>query len=157
MTDVDELVLDATSEANTQIAPYPYELEDIVAKLEYRPQWYFELVDEDRGQGSRGLTFEVYTTGYDTYHVDRGQTYRVVHYFPVPPAAYNRQSWMRWVLDRLIEVETHEACEFMQVDGKRPFAPNHGPGWDPYAVRELNTTEAAETTFRGERREGTQS
>lgn len=39
---------------------------------------------------------------------------------------------------------------------ERPFAPNHGPGWDPYTVRELNRVEHAETTFRGERREGTQ-
>jgi hypothetical protein len=30
------------------------------------------------------------------------------------------------------------------------------PGWDPYGIRELNSVEAAETTFRGERREGSQ-
>ena len=74
----------------------------------------------------------------------------------MPPATYNHQSWLEWVRDRLLEVEAHETCEFMQVDGKRPFAPNHGPGWNPYVVRSLNTAEAAETTFRGERRAGTQ-
>ncbi len=141
---------------NTNEAPWPHELEKIVVQLAYRPGWRFALQHEDRGQGSEGLTFEVYSLGYDTYHVDRGEHYRVVHYFPVPPAAYNRESWARWVLDRLIEVETHECCEFLVVDGKRPFAPNHGPGWDPYVVRELNSTEAAETTFKGEHRPGTQ-
>jgi hypothetical protein len=72
------------------------------------------------------------------------------------------------VFDRLVDIETHEAAEFFKLvtrgDGQRtpdfvqrPFAPNHGPGHDPYMVRELNTIEAAETTFRGERREGTQA
>lgn len=142
---------------NENQAPYPEELQDIVENLHYRPGWQFFLRDLDRGQGSEGLTLQILSQGYDSYHPNRGETYRVWHYFPVPPAAYNRQSWMRWVFDRLVEVETHEACEFMQVNGKRPFAPNHSPGWDPYSVRELNTVEAAETTFRGERREGTQA
>lgn len=148
--------MSGTAILNTNEAPYPEALQQIVQDLEYRPGWRFSLAYEDRGQGSNGLTLKVLSLGYDTYHPDRGETYGVWHYFPVPPAAYNRESWMRWVLDRLVEVETHEACEFLQVDGKRPFAPNHGPGWDPYVVRELNTTEAAETTFRGERREGSQ-
>ena len=134
---------------NTNVAPFPNELADIVEHLEYRRGYAFEL------QGSEGLTFKVLSAQVDTYDQDR--PLRVWHYFPVPPAAYNRESWLRWVLDRLVEIETHEACEFMVVDGARPFAPNHGPGWDPYTIRELNTVEAAETSFRGERDEGSQS
>jgi hypothetical protein len=140
-----------------QIADYPHNLKRIVDEIIYRPGWAFVLDDLDRGQGSEGLTFQVCSKGYDTYHPDRGETYRVWHYFPVPPAAYNDRSWKRWILERLIEIETHEVCEFLQIDGKRPFAPNHGPGHDPYFVRELNEIEDAETTFRGERREGSQS
>lgn len=142
---------------NTNQAPYPEDLDEIVNNLEYRPGWTFGLVDIDRGQGSEGLTFIVTSQGYDTYNVNRGETYKVRHYFIVPAASYNRRSWLRWVLDRLIDIETHEVCEFMQVDGKRPFAPNHGPGFDPYVVREMNTIEDAETTFRGDRKEGSQS
>lgn len=144
-----------------QEAPYPHELDKLVRALEYRPGWYFELRHLDRGQGSTGLTFSVYTVGYDTYHPERGQHYRVVHYFPVPPASYNRESWLRWLLERLLEVERHECCEFFQLrrlerDGEsverdRPFAPNHGPGWDPYIVLHMNTPEAAATRFTGER------
>jgi hypothetical protein len=150
------------AEQNTQVAPWPDDLDAIVSTMVYRPGWRFALQHEDRGQGSAGLTFEVVSLGYDTYHLDRGQTYRVAHWFPVPPAAYNRQSWLRWVLDRLIEIETHEACEFFRLNeadekGISPFAPNHGPGWDPYGVRELNSAEHAETTFRGEHRAGTQA
>lgn len=149
---------------NVQEAPYPVALAEMVAQLDYRPGWTFELEEMDRDDGSDkpqeehsvGLTFRVTTLGYNTYYPERGEYYGVRHEFPVPPATYNRESWKRWLLDRLIEIETHECCEFFQIDGKRPFVPNHGPGWDPYGVRELNTAEAAETTFRGKRREGTQ-
>ena len=99
-----------------QVAPFPYELADLVSKLEYRPGWTFELShDLDRGQGSRGLTLVIVSQGYDTYHPDRGETYRVAHLMPVPPAAYDRRSWQRWLLEQLLLVERHEACEFFQI------------------------------------------
>lgn len=132
-----------------QRAPWPEKLVQLVDKAVYRPGWRLTLEDLPRGQGSEGLTFCVYTVGYNTYDVDKGQTYRVVHYFPVPPASYNEESWKRWVLDRLIEVETHEACEFLQIDGTRPFAPHHGPGWDPYIVLHHGDDVDARTDFRG--------
>jgi len=138
------------SETNmNQVAPWPHTLDRLVQAAEYRPGWRLTLEDLDRGQGSKGLTFCVYTVGYDTYNVDNGQTYRVVHYFPVPPAAYNEESWKRWILERLIEVETHEACEFLQIDGTRPFAPHHGPGWDPYVIFHHGSDTDARTDFRG--------
>jgi hypothetical protein len=140
----------------TQEAPYPTALEEVVRGLTYRPGWTFTLEYLDRGQGSLGLTFVVTSRGYDTYNPDRGETYRVHHYMVVPAASYDRGSWERWVLDQLLLIEQHETCEFMVVDGRRPFAPNHGPGRDPYVVRELGTVADAETTFRGERREGSQ-
>jgi hypothetical protein len=145
------------TDLSSQVAPFPEELEDIVMMLEYRPGWTFKLEDIDRGQGSKGLTFIVTSLGYDTYNPEQGENYRVHHYFPVPPAAFVRSSWQRWILDRLIELETHEACEFMAVNGGRPFAPIHAPGHDPYIVRELSRVEDVETTFRGERKAGSQA
>lgn len=135
---------------NTQTAPYPDALEQLVDQLEYRPHWRFSLTDVDRGQGSKGLTFTVVSVGYDSYHPDRGETYGVRHYFPVPPAAYNEENWKRWLLDRLIEVETHEACEFFQVGGDRPFAPHHGPGNDPYTIFHHGSDLDRRTSFRGD-------
>ena len=38
------------------------------------------------------------------------------------------------------------ASEFFKVDGERPYQPNHGPGNDPYTIRELTTDEARRTT-----------
>lgn len=131
-------------------------LSDVVKAATYRPGWRIGLAHVKRGD-EEGLRLDVISVGYDTYHPDRGETYRVQHSFIVPAPSYNRQSWTRWLFDRFVDIETHEACEFFVLGARRPFAPNHGPGHDPYTLRELNTVEAAETTFRGERREGTQA
>jgi hypothetical protein len=135
---------------NMQTAPFPTELADLVAALTYRPGWEFNLGHLERGQGSEGLTLDIVTRGYDSYHPDRGEVYRVHHYMPVPPAAYDRRSWQRWLLEQLLLVERHEACEFFTIGGDRPYAPSHGPGNDPYLVREVGTEEDRRTSFRGD-------
>lgn len=152
-----------------QEAPYPQALSDLVKALRYKPGWrvYLTSVDYDRGQGSRGLTLIVNITGPDSYHPERDVS--VNHLFPVPPAAYDKRSWRRWLFDRLGDVDTHERCEWFQVrtpvagelqyrgqDGEmhelvdRPYAPSHGPGNDPYLVREVGTDLDRRTSFRGE-------
>jgi hypothetical protein len=47
-------------------------------------------------------------------------------------------------------VERHEAMEFFEIDGTKPYRPNHGPGWDPYIVTQLSTDLDRRTDFRGE-------
>jgi hypothetical protein len=138
------------SEKLLQEAPWPTELEELVTACTYRPGWMVSLENVDRGQGSEGLTLAIYSLGFDTYHPDRGETYRVVHYFPVPPAAYNRRSWQRWLLEQFLLVERHEACEFFKINGERPYAPHHGPGNDPYIIFDHGTDEDVRTSFRGE-------
>ena len=135
---------------NVQEAPYPHELEDLVRRVSYRPGWEFRLEHIDRGQGSVGLTLDIITKGYDSHHPERGEVYRVHHYWPVIPAAFNRASWQRWLFDRCMAVEQHECMEFFRIDGEQPYAPNHGPGEDPYVVRELTTDVARRTRFTGE-------
>jgi len=146
-----------------QTAPEPEVLRYLVDRLSYRPGWTFGLADIDRGQGSEGLTLIIITRGYDSYHPDRGENYRVSHYMPVPPAAYDFRSWRHWLLEQLLLVERHEAMEFFAVHDSpgsehkvRPYAPSHGPGNDPYIIREVGTAEDAETSFRGIRKEGSQ-
>lgn len=79
--------------------------------------------------------------------------YQVHHYKLVPAATFNWSSWMRWLLDMCMEVELHEAMEFATVviDGKplKPFAPNHGPGHNPYVVREFSTELERRTKYTG--------
>lgn len=146
--------------ANIQTAPYPDELADLVGRLRYRPGWRFVLATVDRDKDREGqvvgsgLTLDIITRGFDSYHPERGENYSVHHYRIVPPATYNRQSWRRWLLDQCLAVEGHEACEFFVIeedDGTliHPFAPNHGPGADPYRVVEYESEEARRTSFRG--------
>ena len=134
----------------SQTAPFPVDLAELVKTLQYRPGWTFALIDLNRGQGSEGLTLDIVTLGYNSYHIDRGQHYSVHHYMPVPPAAYDKRSWRRWLFDQVLLVERHEACEFFQINGERPYAPHHGPGNDPYIVFEHGTNEDTQTSFRGD-------
>ena len=144
-----------------QEAPFPHILAGLVARLAYKQGWTFRLVDLDRGQGSRGLTLVIRITGPDSY--DPAREICVDHYMLVPPAAYDERSWRRWLFDQVLLVERHEAMEFFRLttpvgddslDGAlredRPFAPSHGPGNDPYLIREVGTDEDRRTSFRGE-------
>jgi hypothetical protein len=137
-------------DALTQVAPYPELLAELVRRTKYRPGWKFSLVDIDRGQGSKGLTLDIVTCGYNSYHPEQGENYRVHHYMIVPPAAYDRRSWQRWLFEQILLVERHEAMEFFTVDGSKPYAPSHGPGNDPYIVREIGSELDQQTSFRGE-------
>lgn len=136
-----------------QEAPFPETLVGLVERLEYRPNWRFRLCNHDRGQGSEGLTLIIVTQGYDSYNPQDGETYRVQHFMPVPPASYNEQSWKRWLLEQCLLVERHECCEFFKIDGKRPYAPHHGPGNDPYIIFERGTDLDARTMYTGEVRD----
>lgn len=140
----------------SQEAPYPDSLGYLVKRLAYRPGWRFRLEVLDRGQGSRGLTLVITTLGYESYHPERGENYRVNHYMPVPPAAYDSRSWQHWLLEQLLLVERHEAMEFFAICDSpgsdhrvRPYAPSHGPGSDPYLIREIGTREDQRMSFRG--------
>lgn len=141
----------------TQVAPFPTMLADLVETFRYRPGWRFWLGHMDRGQGSEGLTLDIITAAVNSYHVNICETchsavtdYRVHHYMIVPAASYNRRSWRRWLLEQCFLVEQHEACEFADFGGDRPFAPNHGPGNDPYLLVEVGTDLDRRTSFRGE-------
>jgi hypothetical protein len=117
-----------------QEAPYPVELADLVEKLAYRPGWAFKLVHADRGQGSVGLTLIITTLGYNSYHPEDGENYRVSHYMIVPAASFNRRSWENWLFEQLLDVEKHECMEFFRIDGEPTRPPAHGPGNSPYLV-----------------------
>lgn len=141
-----------------QEAPYPHDLADLVNRARFRPGYKVWLEDRDRGQGSKGLTLVVLTAEVDTYRPDEPRP--VHHYFIVPAAAYNRESWRSWLFEQLHLVSRHEDMEWYREvadDGTehRPYAPNHGPGWDPYLITVVAPVEAKRTSFRGELNEGT--
>lgn len=148
---------DADDEVRTALQhfPFPEELQKLVNSLTYKPGWTFRLVDMVRDHSpeglalSRGLTLVVKSRTFNSYHPEEGNTYEVHHYRPVPPATYDMRSWRRWLLDEIVTIEQHEACEFFQIDGERPYAPSHGPGNNPYMIREVGTDLDQRTSFKG--------
>lgn len=131
-----------------QAAPFPQVLADLVKDLNYARDWRFSMTNMDRGQGSSGLTLIINIHEPDSYNPDR--TISVNHYFPVPPAAYDMRSWRRWLFECIMLVHRHEAMENFKIGDERPYAPSHGPGNDPYMVREIGTLVDQKTSFTGE-------
>lgn len=125
---------------NVQIGPQGSAelLEDVIAGVTYKPGWMVALKYMKRhGEhlaGGEGLTLSVRVTCADS--TKPGESVGLHHLFAVPPAAYNRETWERWVLDCLIQVETHEALEWFKVGGQAPYFPAHGTqnGFNPYTI-----------------------
>lgn len=141
----------------SQIAPYPNGLYQLINSIRYKKGWRFTLYDDylrdppsTHSGESRGLTLSILIDTPDSYHPEN--MIRVQHLFPVPPATYNHESWQRWLLDRILQVEQHEACEFFTITEPeliKPFAPLHGPGEDPYRIVEYATNKQRRTSFQG--------
>lgn len=138
------------TETMHQTAPYPAALADLVERCTYRPGWQVALYGNryDRGQGSIGLTLVITTDTINSYRHD--EPMRVNHLFVVPAASYDERSWRRWLFECFHQVELHEAMEFFTIDGQKPYAPSHGPGNDPYLLREFGTEIDRRTSFRGD-------
>lgn len=161
---------------NLQYAPYPDDLEVAVDELRgvvIFDGWHFWLSDEPRDFAdpdtrkipiAGGLTFNLTIPCHDSYHPE---VYQPVHHLhPVPAATYNRQSWERWLLDRILDSLVHEAGECLIFETpernaagdvqialpptqRRPFAALHGPGDNPYVVHEYSDDRQRNTSFRG--------
>jgi hypothetical protein len=130
-----------------QQAPWPEALSQLVDKCTYRPGWHVCLREQDRGQGSIGLTLVIMTDTVNSYRHD--EPMNVNHFFIVPAASYDERSWRRWLFECFHQVELHECMEFFTIDGEKPYAPSHGPGNDPYLLREVGTEIDQRTSFRG--------
>lgn len=121
----------------TQTAPYPHALRRLVKEVTYRSGFSFHLIDNmERGQGSDGLTLIIDATVENS--LPPGREITVSHLFIVPAASYNRRTWMRWLLDRCLDVDVHEGCELFQINGERVYAPHHSEGEDPYTIFEVS-------------------
>ena len=124
---------------NVQEAPFPETLKSLVSRTKYKAGWSFSLDNSyDRGQECKGLTLNILIDCPDSYE-DR--PFRVLHLMPVPAAAYNEKSWRRWLFEQILLVERHEAMEFFEIDNRKPFAPHHLDGNDPYTIYEPGTDE----------------
>ena len=112
---------------------------DVVQHVTYKPGVKIKLYDGDRPHehlaGGSGLTL-IIEIDHIPDSTNPNRDVGLTHYFAVPPAMYDRETWERWILDRLIEFETHEAMEHFKVDGWAPYFPPHGDqnGRSPYTI-----------------------
>lgn len=123
-------------------------LAQLVALVQCKPGWSFRLAHED---GAKRLV--ITAPGYDSSLPDLKVPFTVSHFFPVPEATYNRNTWRRWIFERCRGVENHELGEWFRIDGERPFQPLHGPGEDPYTVHEFRPMTDGLTVQDGSMRE----
>ena len=88
----------------------------------------FKLVRDDE---SNFAVLHIYSYNPDSFAPDKMRW--TSHEFVVPVATYHQAAWTRWVFDRIMGIEMHEACESFKVNGVRVYGPHHGNGEDPYA------------------------
>lgn len=104
-----------------------FDLSELVPSLHYKPGWTFKL----GGPGGRFLC--VFATTPDSNAPQRQRTTQ--HMFEVPPLPDRREA-LRWVFDRLLDCEHHEAGEFFRAGDFRPFFPHHQDEGSPYVLVE---------------------
>lgn len=107
-------------------------LEGLLDEIEYRreepPDFRrFRLARDDEHNYA---ILSIFTYNINTYKQDEKRHTR--HEFLVPVATYNRDTWIRWVFDNIVAIETHETAEWFFVNDERIYAPHHGNGEDPY-------------------------
>lgn len=102
---------------------YPKLLHDVIEAVKYKDGWSLSIIGF--AGAARGLGVKVVTT-----NSLNGEVAIIGHQFAIPGNAHlwSREMCEEWVLRRLIDVETHEACEFFEIEGQRPYYPEHGPG-----------------------------
>jgi len=131
----------------------------LVAQLRYKPGWRFALVNGP-SIGSGGITGEAtpsttatWTTAW-TFGVpatlvisaqvpdsdNPAETGQFTHYFPIYPCVVDDAFWRRWLIERILDVERHEAMEAFWIGDQRPFYPGHGPDGRLYDI--VDNTEA---------------
>lgn len=95
---------------------------DLVAALSYKPGWAFRI----GGPLNRFLC--VFATTADSVEPSRERCTQ--HMFEMPDLV--GPPFYRWVFDRLLDAERHEAGEFFRVNGQAPFFPHHQDEGSPY-------------------------
>ncbi len=132
-----------------QTFPYPDDLDAAVEALRYLAGWRFTLCNEDRGQSCVGLTLSIYPEKPDSYNPDSHVRTRFL--YPVPAAAFNRESWEEWLWERIEETEKHERAEWFRFgdEERRPYKPAHTDGWNPGVVRTVVSESVANTPNAG--------
>lgn len=96
---------------------------DVLRVMRYKAGWEFRIEAD-------ALMIMIVAEDSTRTFATRDGRVRVAHRRPIPsPGAV--KDWERWVLEQIVAVETHEACEFFRIRGEVPFDP-HAQGSRPW-------------------------
>lgn len=102
-------------------------LRRILEHVTYRSNWEFALIGPNVLQWTLQVKLAVHCSQDDDPIV-------VEHRFPVPDYSMGEKSMLRFLLECIVLVEQHEACELFKVEGVSVFLPNHTG--QPYMIPE---------------------
>lgn len=105
------------------------DLQLAVESLKYLPGWRFNLYEMP------GMYQRILEINLDT--IDSGDMktpIKIRHAFSAPPAFGNYPDPDGWIFSCIMKVHRHEAGEMFEIEGKKPFYPQHGLGSDPYGM-----------------------
>lgn len=97
---------------------------DFVGRLKYKPNWAFRI-----GGPNNGFLC-AFATNIDSMHPPHERVTQ--HMFALPTEPLDEHDAARWVFGCLLQAELHEAGEFFELDGFRPFFPHHQDEGSPY-------------------------
>ena len=138
-----------------QIQENVEKLEDFLKKFTYKDKWSFGINKSVPRMFVIGLETEDSTGQYDPYfsnemysflerraygHLtnpefgDHYTPFTVAHVFHIPVEPMDQKELERYVLDRILDVDRHEAMENFKIGGFAPFFPDHDHVEKLYAI-----------------------
>jgi hypothetical protein len=107
-------------------------IHEILQVFRYKPGYTFALHADGGSGATKSLQIEI-----DTLDPVTRQPVLVTHRLPIPPVSWPWEEWEDWIRDQVILVERHEICEWIEINGKRPYVPEHGLNAQPYKLRRI--------------------
>lgn len=106
----------------------------LINQLTYKEDWEFEII----GYGGGGKVLRINLNTIDsTVPRGSGMTVRTLtgHTFPIPYIPMTVRDTELWILECILMVEQHEACEFFKINDVAIFFPEHGENANPYKIK----------------------
>lgn len=106
-------------------------LTEIIATLAYKPKWQFMITHDIPQKFCVHIECEDSTGRYDPRFQSK---FHVAHHFEIPPYDMPIEELERYILDRIMDVDRHEAMEFFKIKGKAVFMPDHSDVTKLYSI-----------------------
>ena len=133
------------------IRPNAMKIRRIIETLVYKKGWDFALTDDVPTKFSISLETEdslkrwpttsdadrhelPYEYTRDLYIMPSSEPFWVRHVFDIPPYDLSVEELERYILDRIMDIDRHEAMEAFKINGVAPFFPDHSDVSKLYSI-----------------------